>query len=83
VSKINYLLIFLIITTLGVIFWLFVDNKASLTDLNKSLEVPSIGKGEKIKDDGYIQGYIEVPDLIGGFKRCLNRGYTDLFKKKS
>lgn len=79
-SKIHYLLIFLIITTLGVSIWLLSDKENPVGEVIKKPKALNISKGEKQKN-GYIQGFVEVPDLTEGFKRCLNRGYNDLQKE--
>ncbi|MFT6070344.1 MAG: hypothetical protein ACJAT2_003229 [Bacteriovoracaceae bacterium] len=79
-SKIHYLLIFLIITTVGVSFWLLVDDNSDPIVKKEVKATPSISKGSTLKN-GYVQGYLEVPDLETGFKRCLNRGYSDIQKE--
>ncbi len=78
-SKIHYLLIFLIITTVGVSFWLLVDGE-NIPTVKEEIKAPTISKGVVLKN-GYVQGYIEVPDLEAGFNRCLNRGYSDIQKE--
>lgn len=80
VSKVHYLLIFLIASTLGISFWLILDEPNQENPSVKKTVAEVISKG-KPQDNGYVQGYIEVPDLTAGFKRCLNRGYNDLQKE--
>lgn len=78
-SKIHYLLIFLIFSTLGVSFWLLMDNDPDPVP-EKKIVVTQKEKPKKLAN-GYVQGVLEVPDLTAGFRRCLNRGYSDVQKE--
>ncbi len=86
VSKIHYILIFAITCLVGLSVWLlnsdFKFNTAK--DSNTSVKVSATTVSKKVKKPNtadYIQGPQVVPDLEAGFKRCLNRGYTDLQKE--
>jgi hypothetical protein len=60
---------------MGLSFWLMMDGDTSFEPPEKIIQ-PKVTKGVPLTN-GYVQGYIEVPDLSAAFKRCLNRGYSD------
>ena len=81
-SKIHYLLIFLIITLLSAVGWMLMESGEG----DKEIKVAKKQEDLVIQDNrvntakrnqkAYVQGAIELPDLSYDFERCLKKGYN-------
>jgi len=77
VSKIHFILIFMIFASVGTSVYLLMDGDSQKPTKTKVLKKKS-SNSNSVKTGNYVQGVLKVPDLAKDFKRCLGRGYSPI-----